>query len=188
MKKILMSLLTLALLGVIANATTIDTSKVQTQWTAYKTADKVAVNGTFKDIKYKFGKNTSSIASTLEGATATIDPMKVDLGDPTKNKNVKDFFFSQFKNGGIKVTFKDVMEGKNQGTILASVNMNGKTLKVPMEYTITDNTFNATGILDILEFTNLNNAFKKLATGCHELHEGMTWSQVKINFSAPIKN
>ncbi|WP_180762750.1 YceI family protein [Helicobacter sp. 12S02232-10] len=170
----------------MANAATIDTTKAETSWTAYKTAQKTAVSGTFKDIQYKFGKKQDSIAGALEGATATIDPMKVDLHDDTKNKNVKDFFFSQFKKGGIKVTFKDVMEGKDQGTILAIVRMNGKSVKVPMQYTITDGKLTAQGVLDIMEFS-LNDAFKKLATGCHKLHEGLTWSQVGISFSAPIK-
>lgn len=186
MKKTIVGILALALFGMVANATTIDTSKAQTSWTAYKTATKVGVNGTFDNIVYKFGKKTDSIASTLEGATATIDPMKVNLNDATKNKNVKNFFFSGFKKGGIKVTFKNVMEGKDQGTILAMVKMNEKTVKVPMTYTIADGKFTATGLLDIMEFS-LNEPFKKLATGCHDLHEGMTWSQVTINFSAPIK-
>lgn len=186
MKKSIAGILALALFGMVANATTIDTSKATTTWTAYKTAAKVGVNGTFDNIVYKFGKKNDSIASTLEGATATIDPMKVDLNDATKNKNVKNFFFSGFKKGNIKVTFKNVMEGKDQGTILAMVRMNDKTVKVPMTYTIADGKFTATGLLDIMEF-GLNDPFKKLATGCHDLHEGMTWSQVTINFSAPIK-
>ncbi|PAF52474.1 YceI family protein [Helicobacter sp. 13S00477-4] len=187
MKKSIASILMIAAFGMLANATTIDTSKAQTTWTAYKTTDKVAVSGTFDNIQYKFGKKNNSISTTLEGATATIDPMKVNLHDDVKNKNVKDFFFSQFKKGGIKVTFKNVMEGKDQGTILAMVKMNEKNVKVPMQYTIKDGKFIATGVLDIMEFA-LNDAFKKLALGCHDLHEGVTWSQVTITFSAPIKN
>ncbi|PAF42851.1 YceI family protein [Helicobacter sp. 11S02596-1] len=186
MKKSTMSILAIALFGMLANAATIDTKKVETSWTAYKTAQKTPVSGTFNDIQYKFGKKQDSIAATLEGATATIDPMKVELHDATKNKNLQDFFFSQFKNGGIKVTFKNVMEGKDQGTILAMVKMNNKNVKVPMQYTIKDGKLVATGVLDIMEFS-LNDAFKKLAVGCHDLHEGLTWSQVAITFSAPIK-
>ncbi|PAF46435.1 polyisoprenoid-binding protein [Helicobacter sp. 12S02634-8] len=186
MKKTIVGILTLALLGLLANASTLDTTKATTTWTAYKTEAKTPVGGTFDDIKYKFGKKTDSIAGLLEGASATIDPLKVNLGDSVKNKNVKDFFFSHFKKGGIKVTFKNVIEGKDQGTILAVVRMNEKSVKVPMQYTIADGKFTATGVIDILEFA-LNDAFKKLAVGCHDLHEGLTWSQVAISFSAPIK-
>ncbi|PAF43840.1 YceI family protein [Helicobacter sp. 11S03491-1] len=186
MKKSIASILAIALFGMIANAATIDTTKVETGWTAYKTANKVGVGGTFDDIAYKFGKKHDSIASTLEGATATIDPMKVNLHNDAKNKNVKNYFFSHFKKGGIKVTFKNVVEGKDQGTILALVKMNERSIKVPMQYSIKDGKFTATGVLDVLEF-GLNEAYKQLAVGCHDLHEGMTWSQVSISFSAPIQ-
>lgn len=186
MKGFIVVLLGLITFGISANATTIDTTKVESGWTAYKTVDKVPVGGTFDDIVYKFGKKNDSIASTLEGATATINPMKVNLHDETKNSNMKNYFFSHFKKGSIKVTFQKVMEGKDKGTILAAVKMNGKDVKVPMEYTIVDGKLMAIGTLDLLEFS-LNDAFSKLVKGCYDFHEGMTWSQVAIHFSASIK-
>ena len=87
--------LVLGLLSIVGiHAASIDTSKVNVIWPAYKTPAKVAVSGTFKDIAFKFGKKQDSIAATLEGASATIDPMKVNLNDDVKNANLRDFFFS----------------------------------------------------------------------------------------------
>lgn len=186
MKGFIVSLLVSVTFGMFANALSIDTTKVESGWTAYKTIDKVAVGGTFDGIAYKFGKKNDSIKSTLEGATATINPMKVNLHDETKNSNMKNFFFSHFKKGDIKVTFKNVMEGKDKGTILAIVAMNNKEVKVPMTYAIAEGKLMATGTLDLSEFS-LNDALSKLAKGCYDLHEGVTWSQVAINFSAPLK-
>lgn len=174
----------LSIVGI--HAASIDTSKVNVVWTAYKTPAKAAVSGTFKDIEFKFGKKKDSIATTLEGASATIDPMKVNLNDDVKNANLRDFFFSKFSKKEIKVTLRDVAEGKDQGTILASVKMNGKTNKVPMEYKITNGVLKASGVLDLSEF-KLEEARANLQKAVSDLHEGMTWSQVTIGFEAPIK-
>lgn len=179
--------LVLGLLSIVGiHAASIDTSKVNVIWTAYKTPAKVAVSGTFKDIAFKFGKKQDSIAATLEGASATIDPMKVNLNDDVKNANLRDFFFSKFSKKEIKVTLRDVVEGKDQGTILASVRMNGKTNKVPMEYKIENGVLKARGVLDLSEF-KLSEARANLQKAVSDLHEGMTWSQVTISFEAPIK-
>ena len=181
-----LKLLAISMLGVVGlNAASIDTNKVNVVWTAYKTPAKVAVSGTFKDINFKFGKKRDSIASTLEGASATIDPMKVNLNDDVKNANLRDFFFSKFSKKEIKVTLRDVVEGKDQGTILASVKMNGKTNKVPMEYKITNGVLKASGVLDLGEF-KLEDARANLQKAVYDLHEGMTWSQVNIGFEAPV--
>ncbi|MCE3039755.1 YceI family protein [Helicobacter anatolicus] len=186
-KKILSNILALSLLSSLSFAATLDINQAKTKWTAYKTSEKVAVSGTFNDIKYKFGKKQNSIAEILEGATATINPLSVNLNDEVKNTNVRESFFAKFaKSDMIKVTFRNVIEGKDQGSILASVNMNGKTVKVPMQYSIKDGVLEAKGILDILEF-GAKEAFKSLATTCHDLHSGLTWSQVEISFSAPVK-
>lgn len=181
-----LKMLAISILGVVGlNAASIDTNKVSVVWTAYKSPAKVAVSGTFKDIEFKFGKKRNSIAATLEGASATIDPMKVNLNDDVKNANLRDFFFSKFNKKEIKVTLRDVIEGKDQGTILASVRMNGKTNKVPMEYKITNGVLKASGVLDLSEF-KLTEARTNLQKAVYDLHEGITWSQVGIAFEAPI--
>lgn len=186
-KTILSSLIAFGMLASASFGATVDINQANTKWTAYKTADKVAVSGTFDKIQYKLGKNLSSIAGTLEGATATIDPLTVNLNDEVKNTNVRESFFAKFmKKDMIKVTFRNVIEGKDQGSMLASVNMNGKTVKVPMQYTIKEGMLEAKGVLDILEF-GAKDAFNSLATTCHDLHNGLTWSQVEISFSAPVK-
>lgn len=186
MKKILLSFIALTFLCSSVYATSLDTTQAKVKWTAYKTAQKIAVSGSFSDIKYKFKKG-STIAGILDGASASISPLSVDLGDDIKNNNVKNHFFAKFnKQESIKVTFKNVVEGDNQGSILATVKMNGKNIKVPMQYAIKDGMFEAKGIIDITEFGTLE-AFKSLATFCHDLHEGLTWTQVEISFSAPVQ-
>lgn len=185
MKKIFFALTTLAMLT--AYGATLDLTQAKATWTAFKTSEKVPVSGSFGDIKYKFGKGKDTIAQALEGATATINALSVDLGDETKNANVKEYFFAKFpKKDIIKVTFKNVIEANNKGSILATINMNGKSVKVPMQFEIKEGMFEATGVIDIMQF-GLMDAFKSLATFCHDLHEGLTWTQVEVSFSAPVK-
>lgn len=186
MRRIIMGMVAF---GVLASAATIDTSKAMVKWTAFKTMEKVAVSGTFDDVKFKFGdvNKNGTLESQLSNATATIDLMKVNLNDDLKNQNVKQFFFSAFnKKDPIRVTFKDVFEGKNKGTILANVRMNGKTQKVPMQYEVAGGKIVAKGMIDLLQF-GLDEARMSLQKGVYDLHEGMTWSQVEIGFEAPVK-
>lgn len=172
------------------NAKGIDTSNVKAGFNAFKTAKKAAVGGTFNNIVFKFKKGDNFLAQ-LEGATATMDAMAINLGDAAKDASLKENFFSLFKkdkkgNQPIKVTFRNIIAGENTGTILAGVTMNGRTQKIPMQYTIQNDTLTAKGVLDVLDF-GLEDAFTKLAKACKDLHEGVSWTQVEIHFTAPLK-
>ncbi|CAM2812059.1 YceI family protein [Helicobacter felis] len=168
-------------------ATSIDTSKVSMSFTAFKTPKKAAVEGTFDGVQYHFNKDTSSVVRMLDKASASIDVTHVNLHDELKSKNVKEAFFDLFKDKNLKVFFRNVVEGENQGSILATVRMNGRSVKVPMTYTIENNELTATGLLDVLEF-GLKDAFAKLAKACEVQHEKLTWSQVRITFKAGLKD
>lgn len=163
----------------------LDTSKLQAYWVGYKFANKTGVKGSFKDIHFKFSK-AKGISGVLTGATATIDPSKVLTGNPQSEKNLTLGFFEKFMGKTIKVKIEKVIEGKDQGTILAKVTMNKKSQLIPMQYTIQDNQFKATGNLDVFAF-KLDDAFASLAKVCEKFHQGLTWSQVEIGFTAPIK-
>ena len=186
MKKIIAGMV---IVGSIVCAASIDATKAQVKWTAFKTPAKIAVNGTFDDVKFKFGtpNKTQSLESQLNNASATIDIMKVNTADAGRDETIRKSFFDNFnKKEPIKVTFKDVIEGKNKGTILANVRMNGKTQKVPMQYDVSGGKIIAKGVLDLGLF-GLENARASLQNAAKELHENLTWSQVEITFESPIK-
>ncbi|RDU58353.1 YceI family protein [Helicobacter sp. MIT 99-5507] len=192
MKKTFLVSLCALFFGVLAlNAASLDAKKAKISFGAFKTIDKALVKGSFDDIKLQFGKDNSSIKGVLEGATAVIDTAKINLGDDVKNENLTNFFFAYFKKDKdakslIKVKFENVIEGKDKGTILANITMNGVDRRVPLQYNIKDGKLSAIGTIDLLDFS-LDNAYKKLIEGCEELHEGVTWTQVELYFEAPIK-
>lgn len=184
-----LALLAVASLSML-NAQSIDTANAKAGFTAYKSPKMLAVGGTFNNIVFKFKKG-DSIATQLEGASATMEANAINLGDAAKDASLKANFFSQFKKDKkgkqlIRVVFREVVAGENLGTMLASVSMNGKSQKVSMQYTIQDGTLTAKGVIDVLDF-GLSEAFAKLAKACEALHEGRSWTQVEIYFSAPVK-
>lgn len=186
MKKIIAGMV---LIGSMACAAVIDADKAEVKWTAFKTPTKIGVNGTFNDVVFKFGKPNvaQSFESQLNNATATIDIMKVNTANEGRDETIRKNFFDKFsKKDPIKVTFKDVIEGKNKGTILAIVRMNGKTNKVPMQFEIVDKKLVAKGVIDLSEFS-AESARSSLQAAVAELHEGLTWSQVEIALEAPLK-
>lgn len=183
MKKIILS--ALVSMGLCFGAS-IDASKIEMYWVGYKFANKVAVKGTFKDVVYKLKKNQGSVKDMLKGATATVTLSKLHTGNPASEKNLNEGFFSKFASPEISVKITQVMEGENQGTLLAKVTMNKKSQLIPMQYTIVDGKIQAKGVLDLLSF-KLNKPLESLMKTCGELHKGYTWTQVEIGFSAPIQ-
>lgn len=163
----------------------LDTSKTQMYWEAYKLANKTAVKGSFADVKYKFGKK-SGISGQLLGASAQIDLAKVVTGNPESEKNLTNEFFKKFVGKNIRVKIEKITEGDNQGILLAKISMNKKTQLVPMQYEIKEGILSASGVIDVLSF-KLDSALEQLAKACSALHEGYTWSQVKVGFVIPVK-
>ncbi len=181
----LLSLLGVALCASVISAKSIDKESIKVNFSAYKAQNKVAVNGTFNDVVFKFGKKNESIASTLNNAQATIDPSNISVGENLQDKNIKEFFIKKWAKPEIKVTLKNIIEGNNVGTILANVRMNGKTQKVPMQYTIKNGILKASGVLDLSEF-KLDEARENLIKNTSDAIEGLIWSEVQVGFEAKV--
>lgn len=182
MKKVLLaSLLSLS----FCFGVSLDTSKIEAYWIGYKFTNKTPVKGTFNDMKFKFS-NGDDIRTQLLGATAMADVSKVSTGNPVSEENLTLGFFQKFNGKDIKVKIEQVIEGENQGTILAKITMNKKMQLIPMQYELKDNQLVAKGVIDVLSF-KLDAALESIAQVCKDLHEGYTWSQVEIGFVVPLK-
>lgn len=80
------------LLAGFLQAVNLDLSSAKLTWTAFKSKAKTPVNGSFESITYKLGKSQDSLKTLLEGASASMDSLKVNLGDDTKTKMLKKLF------------------------------------------------------------------------------------------------
>lgn len=181
----IISVLCIAICASAMNAKSIDKDSIKIHFSAYKSLDKAVVNGTFSNVAFKFGKKSESIASTLNNAQATIEPSNISVGDNLQDKNIKEFFIKKWAKPEIKVTLKNIIEGNNVGTILANVRMNGKTQKVPMQYTIKGGILKASGVLDVSEF-KLDEARQNLQQNTSDAVGGIIWSEVLIGFEAKV--
>jgi hypothetical protein len=64
--------------------------------------------------------------------------------------------------------------------------MHQKTHKVTFDYTVTDGNLYAKGKIDLKDFGMLP-SLEAINKACYDLHEGKTWQDVEIAFSAVIK-
>lgn len=188
LRKIFVSVMVLCSIFAFVNAKSLDVSKAKTTWSAYKFYDKTPVSGTFKDIKYTWGKG-KEWQDILKGARASINTLSVDLSDEVKNENVRDGFFKEFKNQHIVVVVDKILpdsNDKNKGRLEVSIELNGVKKPSWMPYTISDKMFVASGVIDFYDF-GLNSAIEKLRKTCEYMHEGKTWAEAAFKLEIPLK-
>ncbi|ENY6720512.1 hypothetical protein ACFZWW_001433 [Campylobacter jejuni] len=188
MKKILISVLSSCLLASALSAVSFKEDSLKVSFEGYKTKDMIGTKGEFKNVEYKFSKNTKDLASYLKGAKATIKPSNAFMAegnDIITNNITKVFFPALLGDTDIKVVFQDVIAGENKGVISAKITMDKKSIIVPLTYIIKDNKFEAKGQFDLHTFKNGSKALKALsdvATG----HGGISWPLVDISFNADL--
>lgn len=181
------SFIATALLAAGLSATTIDTSTLNLGFEGYKTKDRIGVEGTFKDIQYKFGKDKNSIKGIFTGANAIISTKNVDMGLDLATKNMRDTFFATFiPDHTIKVEVLRVVEGENTGLITAKVTLNKESRIVPLIYKIDGNKFEATGQLELASLKNGDKALQELSKVVPG-HQGLSWPLATITLRANVK-
>jgi hypothetical protein len=194
MQKILLLLITLFSFSYAATGCVlVQPSDLNITWEAYKTPEKIGVGGQFTSVKYTpaslEGKNFRAL---FVGSKVNIDTTKITTGNPERDEKLVKFFFRTMHSTSIEAKIIDIKrsdkheKGKPRtGTISVEISMNGKTLIIPMQYIYDKGQFNATGTIDLIEFT----AGKSLANinkACYDLHKGKTWSDVTIGFSTTV--
>lgn len=188
MKKIIYSLAASLVLATGLSAVSFNQDSLKVGFEGYKTESMVGVAGEFKEVKYKFSKNTNTLASYLKGANAIVKPSSAFMGegnDVITDNITKVFFPNLLGNSDIKVVFKDVVAGDNKGVISARVTIDKKSTLIPLSYTIENDKFVAKGQLDLHTFKNSSQALKALSDVAPG-HGGISWPLVDIVFSADV--
>ncbi|PIF04893.1 MAG: hypothetical protein CSA86_00140 [Arcobacter sp.] len=180
-KVILSSILAVGLISGL-NAYELD-GDLGIKWTGFKTAKKVGVSGTFKDVKLDIQK-ADKLADFLKSAKVEIDTMKINSKLPMRDKNITSTIFSLASAKTVKGTISKVDEAKKELTL--DVTMNGVTKQIPMTYTLSGGKIVAKGTLEILDF-KLKSSFEAFAKKCRGFHAGKTFSDVDVEFTLPYK-
>ena len=160
---------------------------------AYKTPSKIGVGGAFDKVNYKSIKATGkNFRQIFVGSSVDIDTSSVNSNHKERDSKLVTFFFNQMSSKNIKANILDITSDKRvrgkprTGTLLVEVIMNSVTKKVPMTYSYNDGLFDATGVIDIFDFS-ANSALKSINKACYDLHAGKTWSDITIGFSTRIE-
>jgi polyisoprenoid-binding protein YceI len=166
----------------------LENGTVRIAWTAFKTSQKVAVNGAFKTIDIQGKNKANSLSDLVQGLKISVDPLSIETGNPARDKTLAEFFFKKLSKS-ISGNIKNFSE-KDQSFILV-LNLNGHSRNVPFHYVFAeDKVFKANGSIDILKF-GAAKALKSLNGQCYDLHKGpdgvsKTWSDVDLTFSGAI--
>lgn len=160
----------------------VDAEKSSVQWIGYKTTDKVAVKGTFKEINILEMNSGSTAAASLEGLEFEIPVSSIYSKDTIRDGKLKRLFFGVMENT-LNLKGKFSVKDESNGNIALS--MNGLTKDLPFTYDMSKDTImiNATMDLNIWE---TQNALASIHEACLELHTGAdgvskTWDEVGLS-------
>ena len=167
--------------------------KFSVNFEAYKTLSKIGVNGGFDKVNYKSVKTSGkNFRELFIDSSVNIETSSVNSKHKERDSKLVSFFFNQMSEKSIKAKIIDITSDKRvrgkprTGTLLVEVIMNSITKKIPMRYTYNKGLFDASGMIDIFDFS-ANKALSSINKACYDLHAGKTWSDVKIKFSTKIE-
>ena len=176
MKKTLLAMLFLA-----ASLSALEIQHTTVKFTAFKTYAKKGVSGIFNKVAVKSIK-ANNVKSLLSNTIATIDTSSVNSGNKGRDIKLVNKFFAVQNVKNIKAILSNVQDK----SLTATISMNGKTLAIPMSYTVKGNIINAKGTIDLTDFSMIP-SLKSLNKACYVLHKGKTWRDVVIYFSIEYK-
>ena len=162
-----------------------DSTKVN--WTAYKTTDKVAVGGSFKQIELKNNQNGATPESVLEGASFSIPVSSLFTNNEDRDSKLKTIFFAALKNTEMIGGAFNFREGK----CFLTLTLNDVTKQMEVPYTFENKKFAISSTINLDDFGG-QAAIEAINKACFELHKGAdgvskTWSEVAINGSVQFE-
>lgn len=164
---------------------TVNTDSTKVNFTAYKTTDKVAVGGVFKEITLTETHEGKTGLESLNGTQFSIPVSSLFTNDATGTRDPKilKFFFGIMKDTElIKGTFK--LAADNSCEI--EVTLNGKTATIPLQVTTnSDTSLSFDGVMNLENWDGLA-AVASINKACEALHTGKdgiskTWSEVAVH-------
>ncbi len=159
------------------------------KWTAYKTTDKVGVNGEFTTVKFD-NKSGATPEEALNNLSFSIPISSLFTNDATNTRDAKiknSFFGSMIDTDLISGTLK-----YKDSKYVASLTMNGVTHDLPLEVTIKDERrVTLKGTMDLNNW-NAIEALNALNKVCFDLHKGAdgvskTWEDVAIQIDTYLR-
>jgi len=159
----------------------VEQKTITVKWTGYKTTDKIAVNGEFKEIIVSNTKNSSSAIEALNGAQFEIPISSLDSGNEERDGKLKQLFFG-IMDATLSLT--GTLHLNKDGTGNINLKMNGIQKEIPLTFVVSAQLVELEGTMNLDDW-NAQPALASLAKACFELHKGpdgesKTWNEVTV--------
>ncbi len=159
----------------------VEQKTITVKWTGYKTTDKKAVSGEFKEIIVSNTKNSTSAIEAINGATFEIPISSLDSGNEERDGKLKQLFFG-IMDATLSLT--GTLHLNDDGTGNINLKMNGVQKEIPITFVISAQLVELEGIINLDDW-NAQSALASLANACFELHKGpdgesKTWNEVTV--------
>ena len=166
----------------------VEPKTITVKWTGYKTTDKVAVNGQFKEIEIATIKESESAFDALNGAVFTIPISSLFTDEPERDSKLKTLFFGVMDN---TISLTGTLNLNENGTGNIDLLMNGVNNKIPITYIVSGQLVELEGVLN-LDNWNGQDALASINKACFDLHKGpdgisKTWNEVAVAASVYLK-
>jgi polyisoprenoid-binding protein YceI len=157
-------------------------------WTAYKTSEKVPVEGSFNDFEIT-AESASDPLDVAKSMSFTIETASVETNNPDRNAKISEHFFKTINTSQITGSVKSLNE---DGSAVVSIKMNGVDFDVKGTYTLEDLVFSFKASIDVASWNGVS-GIEALNAVCKDLHTGADgvsklWSEVALSFSTTLKS
>ena len=159
----------------------IEQKTITVKWTGYKTTDKIAVNGEFKEIKISNSNKSATAVEALNGAQFEIPISSLASGNNERDGKLKQLFFGVMD---ATLSLTGTLNLKTDGTGNINLLMNGVQQKIPVTYITSGQLVELEGTINLDDY-NTQAALASLAKACFDQHKGpdgvsKTWNEVAI--------
>ena len=164
-----------------------DESTTVLTWTAFKTSEKLAVDGTFDEITVTT-QESNDMFGVFTGATFDIPVSSLNSQDPERDTKLKNSFFG---NMAETPNISGTIVSMNESSSNVQITMNGRTVEYEGMVTVEGETITMEIIMDIMDF-DAGIAMDSLGVVCSEKHTGedgvnKLWSDVGIAAKTTLK-
>ena len=166
----------------------IESKTITVKWIGYKTTDKVAVKGQFKEINIMNIKSGVTALAALNGAEFSIPISSLFTDEPVRDSKLKQLFFGVMDN---TLSLSGTLNLGNDGTGSIDLLMNGVQQKMPITYIISGQLIELEGTMNLNDW-NGQTALASINEACFDLHKGpdgvsKTWSEVAVSAAVHLK-
>jgi len=159
----------------------VEQKTITIKWTGYKTTDKIAVNGKFKEIIVSNTKNSNSAIEALNGAEFEIPISSLDSDNDERDGKLKQLFFG-IMDATLSLT--GTLHLNNDGTGNINLKMNDIQKEIPITFVVNAQLVELEGTMNLDDW-NAQPALASLAKACFEQHKGpdgvsKTWNEVTV--------